>query len=160
VSGNFTGQRAIRKETMGTTNTVSDDNEKGTEDIAAPESGTAPLRQLLHWVTGDRDAEAKALADETQASRAHGEPGNSTEPDDVLLAAAKDAVSVAHGDSHVSSEVDETDETTVGQGSNPLTDWEHASGLENPHPNPDPQTSGIDGDVARPADVENIAKHP
>ena len=157
MSGNFTGQRAIRKETVGTTNTVNDDNKKGAEDNPAPESGSAPLRQLLHWVTGDRDAEAKALADETQASRAHGEPGSSTEPDDVLLAAAKDAVSVAHGDSHVPSEVDET---TPPHGSNPLTDWEHASGLENPHPNLDPQTSGIDGDVARPADVENIAKHP
>ena len=142
---------------MGTTNTVNDDNEKGTEDIAAPESGTAPLRQLLHWVTGDRDAEAKALADETQASRVHGEPGSAAQPDDVLLAAARAAVSVAHGDSHVSSEVDET---TAGHGSNPLTDWEHASALENPHTDRDPEANRSDGDVARPADVENIAKHP
>jgi hypothetical protein len=45
------------------------------------------LRQKLHWATGDRDAEAKALADES--------------PDDVTPEDAKVAVLRAHGDAGV-----------------------------------------------------------
>lgn len=43
------------------------------------------LRQKLHWATGDRDAEAKAVADRA--------------PDDVTEEDAKVAVNRAHGDS-------------------------------------------------------------
>ena len=56
----------------------------------------ATVRQLLHWATGDRDAEAKALADASDAP--------------VSERAAKVAVQAAHGDipsdkSHDDSEV-------------------------------------------------------
>jgi hypothetical protein len=45
---------------------------------------TPSVRQLLHAATGDRDAEAKALADRS--------------PDDVSEDDAKIAVELAHGD--------------------------------------------------------------
>jgi hypothetical protein len=44
------------------------------------------LRQLLHAATGDRDAEAKALADRS--------------PEDVTESEAKLTVELAHGDVH------------------------------------------------------------
>jgi hypothetical protein len=47
---------------------------------------TPSVRQLLHAATGDRDAEAKALADRA--------------PDDVSEDDAKLAVELAHGDVH------------------------------------------------------------
>ena len=46
--------------------------------------GSAPIRQLLHAATGDRDAEAQALADRVDA--------------DVEEEDAKRAVARAHGD--------------------------------------------------------------
>ena len=46
--------------------------------------GSAPIRQLLHAATGDRDAEARSLADRAD--------------DDVDEDAARDAVARAHGD--------------------------------------------------------------
>lgn len=50
------------------------------------EDDTPSVRQLLHAATGDRDAEAKALADRA--------------PDDVTEEDAKLAVEIAHGDVH------------------------------------------------------------
>lgn len=47
---------------------------------------TPSVRQLLHAATGDRDKEAKALADRS--------------PDDVTEGHAKLAVGIAHGDVH------------------------------------------------------------
>jgi hypothetical protein len=47
-------------------------------------AGSAPIRQLLHAATGDRDAEARALADRAD--------------DDVDGADAKRAVARAHGE--------------------------------------------------------------
>jgi hypothetical protein len=52
--------------------------------------GSAPIRQLLHAATGDRDAEARALADRAD--------------DDVDENAARDAVARAHGDRPEGSE--------------------------------------------------------
>lgn len=48
------------------------------------EQGTPTARQLLHWATGDRDAEAAALADASD--------------DEVTERDAKRAVQEAHGD--------------------------------------------------------------
>lgn len=54
-------------------------------DSESQERGTKrTARQLLHWATGDRDAEAKALADAADAP--------------VSEEAAKRAVQAAHGD--------------------------------------------------------------
>lgn len=66
-----------------------------TEAEADIEHGEAPkttAKQLLAWVTGDRDGEAKALAAQTSevANLGEGE----------ALHAAKVAVAKAHGDSH------------------------------------------------------------
>ena len=57
-----------------------------TTRIAKDDDDDKPsLKQKLHWATGDRDAEAKALADRS--------------PDDVSEEDAKVAVNRAHGDS-------------------------------------------------------------
>lgn len=57
------------------------------------ENGDAPsFRQRLSWLTGDRDSEAEALADTVGAPPAAAE---------TVLAAARKAVSDAHGDSSV-----------------------------------------------------------
>lgn len=48
------------------------------------EQDTPTARQLLHWATGDRDAEAEALADASE--------------DEVTEGEAKRAVQKAHGD--------------------------------------------------------------
>jgi hypothetical protein len=57
---------------------------ESTQEQGGSEEGTT-ARQLLHWATGDRDAEAKALADaagdvdeedaEVAVKRAHGDLG-------------------------------------------------------------------------------------
>ena len=55
-------------------------------------TGSAPIRQLLHAATGDRDAEARALADRAgddvdeddarrAVARAHGERADATKPE-------------------------------------------------------------------------------
>jgi len=65
-------------------------------------------RQLLHWATGDRDAEAKALADaadeevtEEDAAlavrRSHGDLGSDDSPVDSDVASPEDA-EAAHDD--------------------------------------------------------------
>ncbi len=123
---------------------------------------SAPLRQLLHWATGDREAEAKALADETLAQRDPEQKGSSAadeKPDEAVLSAAKGAVSQAHGDSLVPNEFSES---SSGYGAstntNLLSKWEEASSFS-----PEPSAEGDsnpngDSDVARPPDVEQIVE--
>ncbi len=141
-------------------------------------SSRTPLRQLLHWATGDRDAEAQALADETLALRNAAEQQRNPDEQqgvqegeqqaEAVLAAAKSAVSLAHGDSLVPAEasraihVKESDD-----GTNLLAQWEDAisftetppADTETPPADTDPadtDISAIGPDVARPADVEVI----
>ena len=72
----------------------SDENAEAIDDPTnVRENGDAPsFRQRLSWITGDRASEAKALADTVDA------PPSSA---GTVLAAAKKAVSDAHGDSSV-----------------------------------------------------------
>jgi peroxiredoxin len=58
----------------------------------SPESDRPTFRQRLAWLTGDRNDEAKALANIVAGQNP---------PDETVLAAAKLAVSDAHGDSSV-----------------------------------------------------------
>lgn len=63
-------------------------DDPSTADAATQDEPTEDepsLRQKLHWATGDRDAEAKAVADRA--------------PEDVSEQDAKVAVNRAHGDS-------------------------------------------------------------
>jgi len=73
------------------------------EDDEDAEKPTA--RQLLHWATGDRDAEAKALSDaagdevgeeeaEIAVKRAHGDLGVEESPAETDLASSSDADAV------------------------------------------------------------------
>ena len=62
------------------------------------------LRQQLHWLTGDRASEAKALADTV------GAPASAAE---TVLGAAKQAVSDAHGDSSVAERDPVTSDVAV-----------------------------------------------
>lgn len=57
----------------------------GTPESPVQDDDSPSLRQKLHWATGDRDAEAEALADRS--------------PADVSEEDAKVAVNRAHGDS-------------------------------------------------------------
>ena len=72
---------------MESTNPERPTPETTTDDEAASD-GRSPdkptIRQLIHWATGDRDAEAKALADAAEGSVSRDE--------------AKRAVQAAHGD--------------------------------------------------------------
>ncbi len=71
----------------------SDENAEAIDDPTNVENGGAPsFRQRLSWLTGDRASEAKALADTVDVP-----PSSSG----TVLAAAKKAVSDAHGDSSV-----------------------------------------------------------
>ncbi len=63
-----------------TPGTTTDD--EAASDTRSPDKPT--IRQLIHWATGDRDAEAKALADAAAGSVSRDE--------------AKRAVQAAHGD--------------------------------------------------------------
>lgn len=63
--------------------TVDNASENAATENAASENDAPTLRQKLHAATGDREAEAKALADRA---------------DDVDEDAALDAVRKAHGD--------------------------------------------------------------
>jgi hypothetical protein len=67
------------------------------------------LRQKLHWATGDRDAEARALADRAgdavdeedayvAVKRAHGELRDELESGGEQLATVEEARDVAEGD--------------------------------------------------------------
>ena len=73
---------------------AADENAEAIDDPTdVRQDGDAPsFRQRLSWLTGDRDSEAEALADTVAAPSAAGE---------TVLAAAKKAVSEAHGDSSV-----------------------------------------------------------
>ena len=69
-----------------------DHDPEAIDDPTGTQTPNSPsLRQRLNWLTGDRDNEAKALAD---AVVPNGTPGS-------VLAAAKRAVHDAHGDSSV-----------------------------------------------------------
>ncbi len=72
-----------------------DENAERIEDAtsAQTEFSAASLRQQLSWITGDRDREAKALADTLPET---GSP-------DAVLVAAKKAVADAHSDASVSA---------------------------------------------------------
>jgi hypothetical protein len=61
---------------------MADDENKPDDDSESSDKPT--VRQKLAWATGDRDAEAEALADRS--------------PDDVTVDDAKLAVQRAHGD--------------------------------------------------------------
>ena len=132
-----------------------------TESTAQSEGETVstqtPLRQLLHWVTGDRDAEAKALADETLGLREAPQTAdaNETRPQSVL-AAAKSAVSEAHGDSNVPNEFEDGPVTKESSKQpNPLTKWEDANSLSESSEDKESSTPKMDADVARPDDVKD-----
>lgn len=73
---------------------AADENAEAIDDPTnIRQEGDAPsFRQRLSWLTGDRDSEAEALADTVAAPSSAGE---------TVLAAAKKAVSEAHGDSSV-----------------------------------------------------------
>lgn len=71
--------------------------DEDTTELADPNGDmstfTGPsFRQRLSWLTGDRDREAKALADSIEPNHTANE---------TVLAAAAQAVSDAHGDAHV-----------------------------------------------------------
>ena len=85
------------------------DDEKGHGDDDKPS-----LRQLLHAATGDRDAEAKALADrapdevtptdaKVAVQRAHGEAGVAAPSTDSQLASAEVQVVISTGGTGISS---------------------------------------------------------
>ena len=69
------------------------------------DAGKPTARQLLHWATGDRDAEAKALSDaadhevgeddaELAVKRAHGDLGVEESPAETDVASPRDADAV------------------------------------------------------------------
>lgn len=70
---------------MSTDDTADHTTGDSTERDDATTGDEPSLRQKLHWATGDRDAEAKAVADRA--------------PEDVSEDDAKVAVNRAHGDS-------------------------------------------------------------
>jgi hypothetical protein len=81
---------------MNSENTSSVPPEEASPEEASPEELEAPKatgKQLLAWVTGDRDREAEALAEQTA------ERTDLTKKD--VLPASKIAVADAHGDSGV-----------------------------------------------------------
>jgi hypothetical protein len=154
--------------------TKTESTEEPQQEKASTET---PLRQLLHWATGDRDAEAKALADETLALRESSQTESSqtessqtessqkeslqTQGADAdrpqsVLAAAKSAVAEAHGDSGVPNEFQDVPmKKESPKQSNPLTKWEDANSLVETPAVEGPITPKIDADVARPHDVED-----
>jgi hypothetical protein len=126
-----------------------------------------PLRQLLHWATGDREAEAQALADETIARRDPEHQDASATVDEQnaeVLTAAKDAVATAHGDSTIPATLNET--ATVSpdpineSGTNLLTEWEEAASFAAKAKQDSTLARTIETDVARPVDVEAIIDAP
>jgi hypothetical protein len=83
----------------------------GAEDSSADKAAKPSIRQLVHWATGDREAEAKALAADTPGDvdqqdaevavkRAHGDvPKPSTDPQsEVATAADVEAVEAEHSE--------------------------------------------------------------
>ena len=78
--------------------------DKSTEQKGAEEGPTA--RQLLHWATGDREAEAEALADasgdvteedaEAAVKRAHGDLGEEEPETPGDVATPADAEAAKH----------------------------------------------------------------
>ena len=142
--------------------------EKKLSSVEENAGSGAPLRQLLHWVTGDRDAEARALADETLATAPRAADSNFDKDEAAVLAAAKSAVASAHGDTLATDQLVHGD-TNAGSGANqnqmPL--WDNASSLE-------PKVQDVDGDevdkrvvgeravmaddVARPIDVKKAER--
>jgi hypothetical protein len=128
----------------------------------------APLRQLLHWATGDRDAEAQALADETIARRDLERQDAGTTNDEqhaAVLTAAKDAVASAHGDSIIASTLNETaadsnPDPINESGTNLLTEWEEAASFAAKAKQDSTLARTIVTDVARPVDVEAIIDAP
>lgn len=137
--------------------------EAGKETNADTQS--TPFRQLLHWATGDRDAEAKALADETLARQDPSEDNSSstaTQLREAVLAAAKGAVSTAHGDSLVPNTFGEPESQVPGtpdavsKAPNLLTEWEEAGSFTKPTGEKQDHEAGNDSDVARPIDVDAI----
>ena len=144
-------------------NDGSDQEDPVVENRADPEPASAvtPLRQLLHWATGDREAEAKALADETLAQQNPQEKGMPVDGDqnDAVLVAAKEAVSLAHGDSRVPNEfVEPSAVDGRPKPTNLLSEWEDANSFAPSAGAEDPTSPKVDGDVARPQDVEKIVE--
>ena len=74
----------------------------------APEHEKSTLRQKLHWATGDRDAEAKALSDRA---------GDEVDEDDAQLAVRR-----AHGEIR-----DGAQDTVEGSEIASVSDAEHAA---------------------------------
>jgi hypothetical protein len=70
----------------------------GTESAAEP-TGKPTVKQLVHWATGDREAEAKELA--------------SVSPGEVSIEDATVAVKRAHGDVPSERRSDESEVATV-----------------------------------------------
>jgi hypothetical protein len=75
------------------------------EDVEAEDTSGTSVRQLLHWATGDREAEAKALADAslggvsveeaaTAVKEAHGDLGSDRHHDDSDVATVDDAQAI------------------------------------------------------------------
>lgn len=129
----------------------------GSETTASP----TPLRQLLHWATGDREAEAKALADETLALREPDEKDKPTadpEPGQALLSAAKRAVSVAHGDSVVPNEFVGPSTANVTPKTTDLSESEDENSFSENPTEEETTPAKIDADVARPTDVEGMVE--
>ena len=63
---------------------VRDAHAEESSEVSDDETSKTSVRQLLHWASGDREAEAQALADES--------------PGDVSQKDAEVAVKRAHGD--------------------------------------------------------------
>lgn len=133
---------------------------KTTAAAPAETNHPAPLRQLLHWVTGDREAEAKALAVETLTHRDPEQKDPIAVDDeqvDAVLLAARGAVSQAHGDSQVPNEFSEPSSgDDASTDTNLLSKWEEASSFS-PKPSAE-ANANTDSDVARPPDVEQIVQ--
>jgi hypothetical protein len=82
------------RETHGYRPYMTNETESDAAPTAAEESNAArPIKQMLAWAMGDRDMEAKALADETAATT-----GLTQEE---ALDAAKAAVAEAHSDTGI-----------------------------------------------------------
>jgi hypothetical protein len=143
----------------------SERDEPAPQNSETPETvAPTPLRQLLHWVTGDREAEAKALAEETMSLRDKDQKGGIAPKEEALqeavLNAAKDAVSLAHGDSMVPNElVEPSAGEEAPRATNLLEEWEDAVSFSE-HPAQQPVAPTPDTDVARPSDVEAIIEAP
>jgi hypothetical protein len=144
-----------------------DEVQSFTDPVTEP---ATPLRQLLHWATGDRDAEAQALADETLARldpKHQDEQTTTEEPNVAVLAAAKNAVSTAHGDSLNPATLNEAAtlkdadmareaEIVNKPGANLLKEWEDAASFAAKAEPDSAVPPSVVTDVARPPDVEAI----